>query len=82
MNIPQLPNDIIMNIIKMADGGLNAHKKKMIPVFKQLDAKIAFLELVRYFKDLCYNEKWDEVSNFRRTVIEMGYDPQVFLDKL
>ena len=65
----------------MADGGINTHKQKMIPVFKELDAKIAFIQLLRYFRELCENNKWEEVGRFRRTVIELGYDPQVFLDK-
>ena len=65
----------------MADGGLNTHKQKMIPVFKELNAKSAFIQLLRYYRELCENDKWDEVRVFHRTVRQMGYDPQVFLDK-
>ncbi len=37
MDFSQMPNDIIMNIIRMADGGLNTHKenfKKTLLVIK------------------------------------------------
>ena len=33
----QLPNDIIMNIIKLADGGLYTHKKKFKGVINSID---------------------------------------------
>lgn len=49
MDISQLPNDIIMNIIKMADGGLNTHKKKMNHVFKDLQWKLSLVELKKTF---------------------------------
>jgi hypothetical protein len=65
----------------MADGGLNTHKQKMIPVFKELDAKCSFIQLLRYYRELCENDKWEEVRVFNRTVRKMGYDPQVFIDK-
>jgi hypothetical protein len=32
MDFSAMPNDIIMNIIRMADGGLNTHKSKMASV--------------------------------------------------
>jgi len=31
-----LPNDIIMRIIREADGGRNTHKKKMNDIFEQI----------------------------------------------
>lgn len=34
MNIPKLPNDLIMGIIKLADGGKTAHQSKMKPVLE------------------------------------------------
>tara|TARA_R110000772_G_scaffold114_1_gene578 strand:+ start:49 stop:426 length:378 start_codon:yes stop_codon:yes gene_type:complete len=37
MMMPKLPNDIIMNIIRMADGGLNTHKTKMKSIFDQFN---------------------------------------------
>ena len=34
MDFSAMPNDIIMNIIRMADGGLNTHKSKMATVLR------------------------------------------------
>ena len=36
MVLPKLPNEIIMTIIKQADGGLTAHKKKMSETLKNI----------------------------------------------
>ena len=36
MVLPTLPNDIILKIIKQADGGLTTHKKKMSETLKNI----------------------------------------------
>ena len=33
---PKLPNDLIINIIKLADGGKTTHKQKMLPVIQSI----------------------------------------------
>ena len=35
-----LPNNIIIHIVREADGGLNAHKKKAIELFKMIRGEI------------------------------------------
>ena len=45
----KLPNNIIMNIIRMADGGLNTHKNKMNVIFEQIIGK----RPVHWFEDGC-----------------------------
>jgi hypothetical protein len=45
----QLPNDIIMDIIQIADGGLHTHKTKMKTIFRQ----IIGTEAVLWYEDGC-----------------------------
>ena len=45
----KLPNNIIMNIIRMADGGLNTHKTNMKSIFEQVIGK----RPVHWFEDGC-----------------------------
>ena len=33
---PKLPNELIMGIIKLADGGKNTHEHKMVPVLQSI----------------------------------------------
>jgi len=40
----QLPNDLIMDIIKSVDGGLNTHKKKFKSVIESIEAPLKFHE--------------------------------------
>ena len=40
MEIPTLPNDIILKIIKEADGGLNTHKKKFASILQTITGNI------------------------------------------
>ena len=42
-----LPNDIIMNIIRQADGGLHKHKHKMNHAFLQITGR----DPISYFTD-------------------------------
>tara|TARA_R110002012_G_scaffold238140_1_gene411915 strand:+ start:63 stop:296 length:234 start_codon:yes stop_codon:yes gene_type:complete len=43
----QLPNNLIMDIIRMADGGLYTHKKKLNIILQQIHNKIP----IYYYKD-------------------------------
>ena len=43
----QLPNDLIMDIIKSADGGLYTHKKKLNVILQQIHNQIP----IYYYKD-------------------------------
>ena len=43
----QLPNDLIMDIIKSVDGGLNTHKKKLNVILQQIHNQIP----IYYYKD-------------------------------
>ena len=45
----KLPNEIIMNIIRMADGGLNTHKTKMNVIFEQIRG----VEAIYWYEDDC-----------------------------
>ena len=45
----KLPNEIIMNIIRMADGGLNTHKNKMNVIFEQIRG----VEAIYWYEDDC-----------------------------
>ena len=37
--VPKLPNELIMNIIKLGDGGKNAHMEKMKPVLELIRSR-------------------------------------------
>jgi hypothetical protein len=58
-----LPNDIIMNIIQIADGGLHTHKKNMKTIFRQ----VINMEAVFWYEDGCIPPNncpmyWSEVA--------------------
>jgi len=36
MSVPKLPNELIMGIIRLADGGKTAHKSKLKPVLESI----------------------------------------------
>jgi len=55
----QLPNNLIMNIIRMADGGLSAHKKKFIPILNGNLKRDAHMR--------CYFIRWDRKAVYRTT---------------
>ena len=44
MDFSAMPNDIIMNIIRMADGGLNTHKSKMASVLRVIKKSGVFAD--------------------------------------
>ena len=44
MDFSAMPNDIIMNIIRMADGGLNTHKSKMASVLRVIKKSKTFAD--------------------------------------
>ena len=57
MNTSALPNDLIMKIIRMADGGLNTHKKKFSESLFVI--KKAGYEATRYTQRHVEEEEWD-----------------------
>ena len=76
MVLPTLPNDIILKIIKQADGGLNTHKKKMSPVLTAFMAVVAFKKIQLYFDTISSTE---DLRTFYKVVREAGYDPTMFI---
>ena len=76
MVFSKLPNDIILKIIKQADGGLNTHKKKMSPVLTDFMALVAFKKIQLYFDTLSSTE---DLRTFSKVVREAGYDPMMFI---
>ena len=78
-----LPNDIIMRIIKEADGGRYATKQKMDKVVSHVNKAVQESKDVherRRVKDFAQAE--ESAANFREMVAESPGHPQVLLAKM
>ena len=70
-----LPNNLIMKIIKDADGGINTHKSKYSKVMNEFKTKInAYKSKDQYFEGL-YNEEFENDTSFECR--EMGVEPWI-----
>ena len=58
-----LPNDLIMKIIRTADGGRITHKKNMKPIFRVLCAESSYCEDSLWCR-FCTNEIYGENGHF------------------
>jgi hypothetical protein len=65
MDFSAMPNDVIMKIIRMADGGLNTHKSKMTSVLR-------VIKRARNFAD-DYIERYED--DFE---IDLDDDPETY----
>ncbi len=70
MVFPTLPNDIILKIIKQADGGVNTHKKKMMPIIKEINQDNHKLHQIRKMKETYTSQveegEWQELHRFMK----------------
>lgn len=60
-----LPNDIIMNIIQLADGGRFEHKKKMRKIFSQITNNEPIYRYEDGCGEMCPYFWYEEVSHIR-----------------
>lgn len=71
----KLPNDIIMKIVKEADGGLTTHKKKFSGVLETIESSKPLYWFVDGCGHLCPYFMWEKIYEIR-----MSGDRDTFTD--
>jgi len=61
----KLPNDIIMKIVKEADGGITTHKKKFSGVLETIESNRALGWFVDGCGHLCPYFMWEKIYEIR-----------------
>ena len=82
MVLPKLPNDIILKIIKQADGGVNTHKKKMMPIIKEINQDNHKLHQIRKMKETYRSyvdaDEWQELRRWQKQLRLCGMSVEQF----